>query len=285
MIVVDASVAVKWFVDEPGHEAAIGVIESGEELLAPDLVIAEVMYVLRRKQRLDLLSRDQVLAAADSIGSIFNRFVPAANVAVMAGSLSQALDHSVYDCFYLACAIVQGCALVTADEVFADKVGSRGYSDIVVKLPMWQPAHAEVHRFPDPLVLDTVLKLNDQFEKTYEGVRQQISRSLSSPRGFQFYSTKDLAPAFGSPSYVRLARFIARLGKSDRARLLALGWLGQGRDDEEWSSILTQAEAYLSDDSSEHLSYLISKISLFKKGIERLRSQGFDPTVSSSQDM
>jgi predicted nucleic acid-binding protein len=41
-VVPDASVVVKWLIDEQGSEAARGVLASGRRLLAPELVIAEV---------------------------------------------------------------------------------------------------------------------------------------------------------------------------------------------------------------------------------------------------
>lgn len=41
MPVVDASVAVRWFVDAPPSPACVAVLHSGEPLLAPDLIAVE----------------------------------------------------------------------------------------------------------------------------------------------------------------------------------------------------------------------------------------------------
>ncbi|MBI2863205.1 MAG: hypothetical protein HYX94_01405 [Chloroflexi bacterium] len=38
--VVDASLAVKWYVPEPGSKAASAILDSGASLLAPDIIIA-----------------------------------------------------------------------------------------------------------------------------------------------------------------------------------------------------------------------------------------------------
>ena len=45
MLVLDASVAVKWFVEEPGTAAALALLAEDESLIAPELVIAEVANV------------------------------------------------------------------------------------------------------------------------------------------------------------------------------------------------------------------------------------------------
>ena len=41
-LVVDASVALKWFVDEDGSDRAVALLDGDEPLIAPDLVVAEV---------------------------------------------------------------------------------------------------------------------------------------------------------------------------------------------------------------------------------------------------
>jgi predicted nucleic acid-binding protein len=40
MLVVDSSVAVKWFLEEPGDREAVALLRSGERLIAPELIIA-----------------------------------------------------------------------------------------------------------------------------------------------------------------------------------------------------------------------------------------------------
>jgi predicted nucleic acid-binding protein len=49
--VIDASVAIKWLVDEPGTAAALSLRR--HRLLAPDLLIAECANVLWKKVRRD----------------------------------------------------------------------------------------------------------------------------------------------------------------------------------------------------------------------------------------
>jgi predicted nucleic acid-binding protein len=56
--VVDASVAVKWFIPESHAEAAARLLSTPHELLAPDLIWAEVGNVLWKKWRRNEISRD-----------------------------------------------------------------------------------------------------------------------------------------------------------------------------------------------------------------------------------
>jgi predicted nucleic acid-binding protein len=51
MIVVDASVAVKWLLPEPGGAAAQELLASEERLVAPSLIRTEVAAALARRAR------------------------------------------------------------------------------------------------------------------------------------------------------------------------------------------------------------------------------------------
>ena len=46
MVVIDASIAAKWYLIERGREPARALLLSGEPLLAPEFIVAEVMNVL-----------------------------------------------------------------------------------------------------------------------------------------------------------------------------------------------------------------------------------------------
>ena len=50
MIVVDASVAVKWFLVEAGSEAAPALLETESEIVGPDLLLIEVAGAIVRRR-------------------------------------------------------------------------------------------------------------------------------------------------------------------------------------------------------------------------------------------
>ena len=57
-LVVDASVAFKWFLSEEPHASrALTVLEAGTPLIAPDFLIAEVCNAAWRSARLGRISQ------------------------------------------------------------------------------------------------------------------------------------------------------------------------------------------------------------------------------------
>lgn len=131
MIVVDASVAIKWFVAEADHVAAIQVLRSTQELIAPDLIILETLNVLRRKSKRGEVTGEQLTGAAAALVDCFDELVSSAALAESALKLATRLDHSVYDCAYLACAMEVDGVLVSADRILTEKASRAGLGSSV----------------------------------------------------------------------------------------------------------------------------------------------------------
>ncbi|WP_276119876.1 type II toxin-antitoxin system VapC family toxin [Pararhizobium qamdonense] len=135
ILVVDASVAVMWFIKEMGHDKALALAEHGNILITPDLIFPEVGNVLRRKVRQGLISETQASMAVQRLPDAFRRIVPCADLIDNAFSMASQLDHSVYDALYLACAMVQPDGkLVTVDEKFRAKATAAGYGEKILNL-------------------------------------------------------------------------------------------------------------------------------------------------------
>ena len=142
MIVVDASVAVKWFVEEPGHDHAVALLACEEDLIAPDLLVAETLHALRKKVRGGEVTAEQFLAASRALPGFLDRFETVQGTSSRAAEQALALDHGYYDCVYLAIAEAQSGLLVTADERFATKAASAGYVASISSLAAWHEAAA-----------------------------------------------------------------------------------------------------------------------------------------------
>ena len=267
MNVVDASVVVKWFVVEPGHAEALSFLKAGQDMIAPDFLLLETANVLRRKWKRGELSQRQWREIGATLPRYFSRLVPLESVMDAAVDLSIRLDHPVYDCLYLAVAVVERCVLITADDVFSRRCGIEGLAGHVVGLAEWFSDRQGA--VLDGSVIDQILALHDRFEQTFSPVRDQVSRPFGST-GRRMTKPGDVGPAWDSPAYLNLRRSIAGLGRPDRARLLALAWLGQGHSGDDWPAVIRRAEAYLSDDPGLHLDYLISKIEHVRQGSTRL---------------
>ena len=130
LAVVDASVAVKWVVDEPDSDAAAALLEQSTAWLAPRLVLVEVAAALRRKvadRELGAATGSTALAAlvdATRQGTI--RLADDEQLVAAALLLALELGHKVPDCVYLALAEREGCALATADGRLGRLARGRG---------------------------------------------------------------------------------------------------------------------------------------------------------------
>jgi predicted nucleic acid-binding protein len=123
MIVVDASIAAKWYLNEPGAEEAATLLTSDAILIAPALIRVEVTGAILRRYREKLLSLERaqeacVLWDADLAGGAI-RLVPDDSLLAAARALAFQIRHTIQDCLYLAAAVQAGrVRLVTADSTF-----------------------------------------------------------------------------------------------------------------------------------------------------------------------
>ena len=114
-VVIDASVAIKWVVDEADSDAAVAVLES-RSLLSPDLLIAECANILWKKVWQKELTTDEAIIAARTLQQADIDILPTRHLMDVATRLAIDLNHAAYDCIYLALAMEHGCPLVTADD-------------------------------------------------------------------------------------------------------------------------------------------------------------------------
>jgi len=134
-LVIDTSVVVKWFVEEDGFESARSLITSGQKRIAPEFVIAEMANVLQRKVRTGELGDLQAITALRSVPYFFEKLIPSTDLVEAAFTLSRVLDHSVYDCMFLALALNgQSARLVTGDTKFLRKATAAGYGEKILNL-------------------------------------------------------------------------------------------------------------------------------------------------------
>lgn len=123
MIVVDASIAAKWYLNEPGSKEAAALLTSTAILIAPALVRIEVHGAIIRRYREGKLSLELAREAcdvwdADLAGGAL-RLMPDDSLIVAARAIALQIRHTIQDCLYLAAAVETGAErLVTADPTF-----------------------------------------------------------------------------------------------------------------------------------------------------------------------
>ncbi len=133
-LVVDASVALKWFVAEEGTAQARAVLSGQEALIAPDLLIAEVCNGAWRLARLGVLGGEGYETIASEIGGLFDRIWALAPLAPRAAVIARAIDHPVYDCFYVALAEREAGRLVTADRRLVERLDGTEWQALIQDL-------------------------------------------------------------------------------------------------------------------------------------------------------
>ncbi len=118
MPVIDASVIIKWFVNETDSDAALALRDahkSGEtQLIAPDLLIYEVANVLLHHPR---FMENEIAKAVHSLYDIqLEIIVPTAELVQVAVHLASRHKLTLYDALYLGMARELGVELITADH-------------------------------------------------------------------------------------------------------------------------------------------------------------------------
>jgi predicted nucleic acid-binding protein len=127
-LVVDSSVALKWFFAEPYSADARRVLDGYQNgalsFIAPDLLNAEFGNVVWKRhafQGLDAADARDVLNAFRALQ--FN-FVPAGSLIEDAFRIASSYRRTVYDSLYVALSVREGCQMMTADEKLVNAVGT-----------------------------------------------------------------------------------------------------------------------------------------------------------------
>lgn len=267
IFIVDSSVALKWFVGEPRHEAAKRLILAAERMVAPEWAYAEVTNALWRKARVGEISSEQVLAAIHELPNRVEFSSCDEGLMKIAFELAQQLEHSIYDCLFLALALqTENAALVTDDGRFAEKAVSRGYAD---KLRWLSDEPLKLAFSNDEMA--RLRKLHENSLATIQSVSEKVGRPFGTS-GQKVVATSDLKPAFESPAYVSLKRLIVALTAHQAAVLLALAWLGRGHGGGDFDRLYDHA-ADIAAEPERHAPYIISLIAYVDRGIAKYQRE------------
>ncbi|MEW6278802.1 MAG: type II toxin-antitoxin system VapC family toxin [Candidatus Eremiobacterota bacterium] len=118
--VLDAGVAAKWVLQEPDSDRAAELLDAwraGEvELIAPDLLLAEVGNVLyKRCHLMGQLEAEEAERGLQLVLQARPELVSSEHLVESALELALRFGRSVYDCLYVALALRERCNVITAD--------------------------------------------------------------------------------------------------------------------------------------------------------------------------
>lgn len=134
-LVIDASVAVKWFVVEPFSREARRVLSAYQNgaisFYAPDIFIAEFANTIWKKQLFQGLAETDAADILTAFGNLDIALVPTSALLSEAYQLATTHRRAIYDALYLALSVRENCNLVTADERLVNAL-SLTHSQIVL---------------------------------------------------------------------------------------------------------------------------------------------------------
>lgn len=116
--VVDASVAIKWYVEEDFCAKAELLLEDPYRVQAPELLMPEFGSILWKKVRRKDLTETGASAIITAFQSLDITYHSHVDVFRASFEGAQKSGQTVYDWSYLALAVSLGCKFVTADEKF-----------------------------------------------------------------------------------------------------------------------------------------------------------------------
>jgi predicted nucleic acid-binding protein len=124
-IVADASVIVKWFVDEEHTKQALALrqayIDGDLDIACPDLMPYEVLNALRYNPE---FGKDQVSVASDALQKYQLMLYPIlGELATLCIENSFRYGISLYDSSYMSLAQYLDLTLYTADKKLVEKIG------------------------------------------------------------------------------------------------------------------------------------------------------------------
>lgn len=122
-LVLDASIAIKWYFPEVLSEAALALISDKIQWVVPDLFYAETGNVLWKKVEQGETAIPVALDAMKSLLSLDMDVRATTSLLVPALEIALQFRCTVYDALYLSAAIAVDCPFVTADRKFYDVIG------------------------------------------------------------------------------------------------------------------------------------------------------------------
>ncbi|WP_445630414.1 type II toxin-antitoxin system VapC family toxin [Nostoc sp. DSM 114167] len=126
--VLDASIAIKWFIPEVYSGAARRLVGSNHTFLVPDFFFPEVGNVLWKRVRRGEDTAENARQILADLNAVPVEVYISQPLMPLALDIALQTDRAVYDSLYLALAITQQCQMVTADEKFYNALKTSSYA-------------------------------------------------------------------------------------------------------------------------------------------------------------
>ena len=118
--VIDACVAIKWFLPERGHEIAGEILKNHNNMIAPDLFFIEMDAIITKKVRQRFVDLEDAKKMHEETRNFPIKIIPYSMISDIAFDLSSGLSITLYDACYLATAIEFDQKIYTSDKRFVN---------------------------------------------------------------------------------------------------------------------------------------------------------------------
>jgi predicted nucleic acid-binding protein len=131
MMIIDASVAVHWFVETPFSRSASQLRQ--ETNRSPNLILVETTNSLLKHVRAGSLEKHDVALALKALPVAISELVADAALLPSAIDIAVSQSHKIYDCLYLALALGRREPIATADRRLATIAETLGVAAVLIE--------------------------------------------------------------------------------------------------------------------------------------------------------
>lgn len=116
VFIVDASVVAKWFIEEEYHDAALSILNEKNRLHAPDFLLLEMDSIICKWIRCGAITAEEATELRDAFRQYPIQNHPFVSFLDSAFAIANWTGLSIYDCLYIALAVLLNARMATADR-------------------------------------------------------------------------------------------------------------------------------------------------------------------------
>ena len=132
--VIDASVAMKWFLPEPQHEEALIILQETTQFYVPEHFFAEMTNILWKKIAQKEITDREAVHILKKIAQIPWEVIDTRPFLNLALQIAFRWKITTYDSLYFLAALQQKSVLITADRFLYDALVASPFSQSILLL-------------------------------------------------------------------------------------------------------------------------------------------------------
>ncbi|MCP9291801.1 type II toxin-antitoxin system VapC family toxin [Gracilimonas sediminicola] len=132
--VIDASLALKWAVNEEHSEEALSLLDELDVFICPEVFYLEIDAVLTKRVRIRELEAQEAKEIKNNFRALPCKLISHSQIDEIAFDLSTSFNISYFDALYLSTALKFNTVVQTADVRFFNALQNTEYKNHIEKL-------------------------------------------------------------------------------------------------------------------------------------------------------